>query len=88
VKKNNQATPSVLERNIRNKRKRAQTSVPFFQDNARPHIAVCNMDTIQKIKCNVLPHPPYSPDLAPSDYHLFGPLKEHLGGKSFAVMMK
>jgi hypothetical protein len=41
------------------------------------------MDTIQKLKWNVLPHPPYSPNLAPSDYHLFGPLKEHLGGKSF-----
>jgi hypothetical protein len=23
-------------------------------------------------------HPPYSPDLAPSDYYLFGPLKDHL----------
>jgi transposase len=41
------------------------------------------MDTIQKLKWNVLPHPPYSPDLAPSDYHLFGSLKEHLGGKRF-----
>jgi len=23
-------------------------------------------------------HPPYSSDLAPSDYHLFGPLKERV----------
>jgi len=83
VKKNNQTTPSVLERNIRNKRKRAQTSVPFFQDNARPHVAARTMDTILKLKWNILPHPPYSPDLAPSDCHLSGPLKEHLGGKSF-----
>jgi len=28
----------------------------------------------------LLQHPPYSPDLAPSDFHLFGPLKEPLGG--------
>jgi transposase len=41
------------------------------------------METIQKLKWNVLPHPPYSPDLAPSDYHLFGPLKEYLGRKRF-----
>jgi len=41
------------------------------------------MDTIQKLKWNFLPLPPYSPDLAPSDYHLFGLLKEHLGGKHF-----
>jgi len=29
----------------------------------------------------VLPHPAYSPDLAPTDFHVFGPLKEALGGK-------
>ena len=55
----------------------------FLQDNARPHVAARTMDTIQKLKWIVLPHPPYSLDLAPSDYHLFGPLKEHLGGKRF-----
>jgi hypothetical protein len=31
----------------------------------------------------VLPHPPYSPDLAPSDFHLFGPMKGGLRGKQF-----
>jgi hypothetical protein len=66
-----------------NKKKRAQTSVSFLQDNAHPHVAACTMDTIQKLKWNILPHPPHSPELAPSDYHLFSPLREHLGGKSF-----
>jgi len=31
-----------------------------------------------------LPHPPYSPNLVPSDYHLFGPMKKMLGGQKFA----
>jgi histone-lysine N-methyltransferase SETMAR len=31
----------------------------------------------------VLPHPPYSPDLTPSDFHLFGQLKKALRGKKF-----
>ncbi|GFO24732.1 histone-lysine N-methyltransferase SETMAR [Plakobranchus ocellatus] len=31
----------------------------------------------------ILPHPAHSPDLAPSDFHLFGPLKRHLGGMAF-----
>jgi hypothetical protein len=67
---------------IRNKRKRAQTSVSFLQDNVHPHVAARTMDTIQKLKCNVLPHPPYRPDrAAASDCHLFDPLKELLGGK-------
>ena len=30
-----------------------------------------------------LGHPPYSPDLSPWDYHLFGPLKQMLGGQRF-----
>ena len=30
-----------------------------------------------------MPHPPYSPDLAPSDYHLFRSLQKHLNGKTF-----
>jgi hypothetical protein len=32
----------------------------------------------------VLPHPAYSPDLAVSDYHLFGPVKDALHGCHFA----
>jgi len=28
-------------------------------------------------------HPPYSPDLATSDFHLFLHLKKHLAGKKF-----
>jgi hypothetical protein len=41
------------------------------------------MATLLKLKWDVLPHPPYSPDLAPSDYRLFGPMKGVLGGKRF-----
>jgi len=32
----------------------------------------------------VLPHPPYSPDLAPSDFHLLPELKEHVKGQRFS----
>ena len=28
-------------------------------------------------------HPPYSPDLAPSDYFLFPNIKKHLAGKQY-----
>jgi histone-lysine N-methyltransferase SETMAR len=49
--------------------------------NARLHTAHAKVATIQDLPFEYLPHPPYSPDLAPSDYHMFGPLKEELGGK-------
>src|ERR1043165_1232827 len=47
-------------------------------DNARPHTALRTQQMIQKIGWTRLPHPPYSPDLAPSDYHLFGAMKKSL----------
>ncbi|GBN19565.1 hypothetical protein AVEN_128642-1 [Araneus ventricosus] len=52
--------------------------------------SVCLQDVIlvdqtaEKSGWSVLQHPFYSPDLAPSDFQLFGPLKQHLGGKHFA----
>ena len=36
------------------------------------------------MKAEVVPHPPYSPDLAPSDYYLFRQLKNHLRGLNFS----
>jgi histone-lysine N-methyltransferase SETMAR len=38
---------------------------------------------LEEMHWEVLPHPTYSPNLAPSDFHLFGPLKEALGGRLF-----
>jgi len=38
---------------------------------------------LEKFKWDILDHPPYSPDLAPSDFHLFLHLKNHLAGKKF-----
>jgi histone-lysine N-methyltransferase SETMAR len=38
---------------------------------------------LQKWKWEVLQHPPHSPDLAPSDFYLFGPLKNFILGKIF-----
>ena len=46
--------------------------VLFHQDNARPHTAKKTLELIEYFGWEVVPHPPYSPYLAPSDYHLFG----------------
>jgi histone-lysine N-methyltransferase SETMAR len=35
------------------------------------------------LQWTVLRHPPYSPDLASSDYHLFSPLNGAICGKKF-----
>jgi transposase len=52
----------------------------LLHDNACPHSANQTTATLRSLKWEVLQHPPYSPNLAPSDFHLFGPLKQHLSG--------
>ncbi|KOX78538.1 Histone-lysine N-methyltransferase SETMAR [Melipona quadrifasciata] len=48
-----------------------------------PHVAVAVRQKLLQFDWDVLPHPPYSPDLAPSDYYLFLSLKNSLRGKPF-----
>jgi len=60
------------------------TRVILLHDNTRPHTARLTLETVEQLGFEALPHPPYSPDLAPSDYHLFGPVKKMLGGQKFA----
>ena len=40
-------------------------------------------EKITSFEWTTLPHPPYSPDLAPSNYHLFDPMKPPLRGKYY-----
>lgn len=58
--------------------------VLLVHDNARPHAARTTQTLLENFKWEIFAHPPYSPDLAPSDFHLFPALKLHLGGKHFA----
>ncbi|XP_071083831.1 histone-lysine N-methyltransferase SETMAR-like [Haliotis cracherodii] len=52
-------------------------------DNARVHTCRLAVAAVKRNGLKVLPHPPYSPDLAPSDYFLFPNLKKELRGRHF-----
>uniref|UniRef100_W6NEW6 Transposase domain containing protein n=1 Tax=Haemonchus contortus TaxID=6289 RepID=W6NEW6_HAECO len=67
---------------IREKRPR-RSKVYLQHDNARLHVASETRQKIAELGWHPVAHPPYSPDLAPSDYHLFQPLKHHLRGREF-----
>ena len=53
------------------------------EDNAPCHKSMKTMAKLSELGYELLPHPPYSPDLAPSDYWLFADLKKMLQGKRF-----
>jgi hypothetical protein len=72
-----------LEEAIYHKRSGRRHGVFLQHDNTLPYIANMTKAAIQELDWEILPHPPYSPDLAPSDYHLFRSLSNNLLGVSF-----
>ena len=56
--------------------------VIFHHDNARPHVAQQTLRKLKELKWEILQHPPYSPDISPSDFHLFRSLQNSLNGKN------
>lgn len=59
-------------------------NIRLLHDNAPAHKARIVTEYLQQEKVTVLPHPPYSPDLAPCDYFLFPRLKKMLAGRKFS----
>jgi histone-lysine N-methyltransferase SETMAR len=55
----------------------------MIHDNARPHTAAAKQYLIATFGSEQFDHPPYNPDLAPSDFHVFLRLKTFLGGRRF-----
>jgi hypothetical protein len=60
----------------------------FHQDNAPAHKSVLAMGKLRDLYNELLEHPPYSPDLAPSDFCLFPNLKLFLSGQRFSSNQK
>ena len=73
-----------LRRAIQNKRRGMLCGgIVLLHDNARPRTAARTAQLLQHFHWEVFDHPPYSPDLAPNDYHLFMHLKKWLAFQSF-----
>ena len=70
---------------LKEKRPHLAKKVLFYHDNAPSHTSAIATAKLFDIRYEILPHPPYSPDLAPSDYFLFPNMNTWLGGKRFSL---
>ena len=61
----------------------ANKKVLFHHDNAPAHSCAIATAKLAELRYALLPHPPYSADLAPCDFFLFPNMKKWLGGKRF-----
>ncbi|UYV64479.1 hypothetical protein LAZ67_3000891 [Cordylochernes scorpioides] len=68
---------------IEQKRPDRQGQIILLHDNARLHVAQVVKAALQELEWEVLQHPPYSLDLAPTDYHLFCSMSNHMRVTTF-----
>jgi histone-lysine N-methyltransferase SETMAR len=59
-----------------------------LHDNVLAHQALATQKKLVYLGFHCLHHPPYSPDLALLDYHLFCGLKKQLKGRHFSSNME
>ena len=72
-----------LKDEIAKKRPHMKKKKIIFHQDAPCHKSMKTMAKLSELGYELLPHPPYSPDLAPSYYWLFANLKKMLQGKRF-----
>lgn len=63
--------------------KHGSSTFRIHHDNAPAHRSAVVMEYLEENNVQIIPHPPYSPDLAPCDFWLFGRLKDHLRGNRY-----
>ena len=56
----------------------------LHHDHVPAHVVLSVQQFLAKINMMIIPHPPYSPDLAPCDFFLFPHMKCQMKGKCFA----
>ena len=70
----------------RKRRDKWQEEWFLHHDNASSHTSLVVQQFLAEKSIPVITQPPYSPDLAPSDFRLFSTLKMGLKGTRFATM--
>ncbi|XP_065643012.1 histone-lysine N-methyltransferase SETMAR-like [Hydra vulgaris] len=69
--------PRICEIN-KQRPKTGTQSFKFLHNNAQPHVTKTVTNCLNQAGITIIRYPPYSPDLAPSDYWLFDLIKKNL----------
>lgn len=79
----NEILPKVFSNFMEKGGRTTVRDVMLHHDNAAAHKARIVTEYLRNERVELLPHPPYSPDLAPCDFFLFPRIKKELKGKRF-----
>jgi histone-lysine N-methyltransferase SETMAR len=78
---------SLLDLSVNRTARKMSTNGPqkilFHHDNAPTYFSGVVAAKLMELGFQLVPHPPYSPDLAPLDYYLFPNMKKRLAGRRF-----
>ena len=65
-------------------RGQSSRTISLLHDNATPHVSKKTQEVVSHLGITIIiEHPPYSPDLSPCDFFLFGRIKQKLRGRNF-----
>lgn len=73
----------LIKDHIPKKRPELARSWKLHHDNARPHVAGIVTEFLNRKGIQCVPHPPYSPDVAPCDFFVYSTAKKELKGRRF-----
>ncbi|KAI6656185.1 Transposase [Oopsacas minuta] len=75
--------PEVEKHYLKRRPKTGTRGLKILHDDARPHKSLAVRQKIKDMGMHEVPHPPYSPDIAPCDFWLFRKLKDNVSGCEF-----
>jgi hypothetical protein len=70
----------MIDKFFQNGRRPGQRKLGVHVDNAAPHNARMTRNFFEHTPLNRSPDPPYSPEISPSDFYVFGKIKPQLIG--------
>jgi hypothetical protein len=70
--------PNIEKKHVECRPKLRTTAAHLHVDNAKPHTSKISIENIEELGFILVPQLPYSPDLVPCDFFLFGYPRQHL----------